>query len=78
MNVRTMLNKLEERARQYYEVLRLPDGSEVRYTGEDALDALCALMDQEDHWLLPHLRRAGTRVGLPGLIWAMEGGPDGS
>jgi hypothetical protein len=69
---RRRLKKLEREAAAGYTTLHLPDGSEVLYTGEDALDALIACMDQEEHWLVPVLREAGTKEGLPGLIWALE------
>jgi hypothetical protein len=73
MSLRTKLDILEQRAKRHYDVLRLPDGTEILYTGEDALEALCASIDQEDHWFLTHLRQAHTHVGVPGLIWALEG-----
>ena len=74
MGIRTKLDRLEKAARQHYEVLRLPDGREVRYTSEDALDALSAAIAQEGHWLLPAIRQAGTNScsGLVGLIGALE------
>jgi hypothetical protein len=79
MSVRARLEKLEQRAQVRYETLQLPDGTEVLYTGEDALDAVVATMDQEDHWLLPYLRQMETSTGLPGLIRALQRGDvDGS
>jgi len=76
--IRTKLDKLEERAKQHCDVLRLPDGTEIRYTGEDALDALVAVMDGESHWLLPHLRLAEPKGALSALLWMLEGDRDGS
>ena len=78
MNVRAKLGKLEERAKQHYDVLLLPDGTEVYHTGEDAFYALCAVMDQEEHWLLPYLRRAEPIVPLVALVRMLEGSSDGS
>jgi hypothetical protein len=76
LSVKTKLSKLEQRAKQHYEVIRLPDGSEVRYSGDNALDALCATLDQGDHWLLPAIRQVETSTGLPGLIRALAGSKD--
>ena len=78
MSLGVRLEKLKQRAQVHYETLQLPDGSEVRYTGEDALDTVCATLDQEDHWLLPYLRQMETSTGLPGLIRALEGFKDPS
>ncbi len=73
MGLRGRLSRLEEQTRRHYEVLRLPDGTQVRYTSEDLLDALSAAMAQEGHWLLPSLLRADTNnLGLVGLIGALE------
>jgi hypothetical protein len=78
--IRTKLEKLEERAKEHYDVLRLPDGTEIHYTAEDGQAAFFAVLleEEEGHWLLPHLRRAEPKVGLPGLIWMLEGGSDDS
>ena len=56
MNVRTKLDKLEQKASQYYQILRLPDGSEVPDTDNDAIEAMFAAIDGEEHWLLPALQ----------------------
>ncbi len=66
------VGNLEQRASQHYDVLRFPGGSEVRFTGEDVLEALCAAIDGREHWLLPVFRRIETAIGLPGLIRAVE------
>jgi hypothetical protein len=72
LGLKGKLGKLEQRASQHYDVLRLPDGSEVRFTGEDALEALCAAIEGREHWLLPIFRQIETTMGLPGLIRALE------
>ncbi len=73
MRIRTKLDRLEKAAHQHYEVLRLPDGTQVRYTSEDLLEALSAAIAQEGHWLLPAIRRAGTNCsGLASLVGALQ------
>ncbi len=72
MGLRGRLGKLERELDAQYALLYLPDGTQVRYTGEDALDALVACMEGEEHWLLPVLRAADKSERLPGLIWALE------
>ena len=58
--------------------LTLEDGTEVRYGPYEMLGALHAAIDGEDHRLLPYLRQIPTREGMPGLVRAIEGGPDGA
>jgi len=70
--LRDKLKKLEQEVEPHYETLHLPDGTQVRYTDEDALDALSACVDEEEHWLIPHFRDAGVTAGLPGLVRALE------
>ena len=75
MRIRTKLDRLEKAARQHYEVLRLPDGTQVRYTSEDVLEALSAAIAREEHWLLPAIRSqadANSCSGLVGLVGALE------
>lgn len=66
---------MEREAAEFYDTLKLPDGTEVRYTGEEMLEALCACIESREHRLLPYLRRAEpeTTQGMPGLIRAIEG-----
>ena len=86
MALKDRLAKLEQKVTTQYDVLYLPDGSEVRFTIEDVLEALAAVIDKEDHWLLPVIRRAGASEGLPGLVNALstsrerveKGGANGS
>lgn len=73
-SLRGRLERLEAEASGLYRTLVLPEGETVRYSGEEALDAMLAAIDESDHWLLPHMRRSDTEDGLPGLIRAVEGG----
>jgi hypothetical protein len=66
------IRKLEEQARQHFEVLLLPDGTQVRHTSEDVLEALSATLSGQEHWLLPAIRQVDTNLGLLGLICALE------
>jgi hypothetical protein len=70
MNVRAKLDKLEERAKQHYDVLLLPDGTQIRYTAEEGQAAFFAVLleEEEGHWLLPHLRRAEPRTDFEKLM----------
>lgn len=72
MGLRRRLEKLEQETGGLYDTLYLPDGSQVRYTTEDLLEALSATIDRTEHWLLPILRQAPTDRGLTGLISALE------
>lgn len=77
--LRRRLERLEAETEGLYNTLVLPNGETVRYSGEEALDAMIAAIDQTEHWLLPHMRRVEAADGLPGLIRAIEGGGgDGS
>jgi hypothetical protein len=69
------LGRLEREVSEFYETLKLPDGTEVCYTGEEMLEALCACIERREHRLLPYLRRAepDTTQGMPGLVRAIEG-----
>jgi hypothetical protein len=72
-SLRGRLTKLEREAGEFYETLRLPDGTEVRYETSELLEALCAAIDGQEHRLLPYFRQIDTREGMPGLIRAIEG-----
>jgi len=72
MRIRTKLDKLEKAAQQHCEVLRLPDGTQVRCASEDVLEALSATIFGQDHWLLPAIRQQDTNLCLLGLIRALE------
>jgi hypothetical protein len=71
--VRRWIKKLEREAGDLGGVLRLPDGTEVRYQGEEMLDALLAAIEGREHRLLPYLRQIPTDEGMPGMIRAIEG-----
>lgn len=73
MGLRDRLRRLEEQSEGLYMALTLPDGTTVRYTGEEMVGATLAAIDQEEHPLLPYLRQMNTREGMPGLIRALEG-----
>jgi hypothetical protein len=72
------LDKLEQETEGLYETLRLPDGTTVKYESGEKLEALFALLDGREHWLLPYLRAMDTNAGMPGLVHAIEGGADGT
>ena len=76
MGLREKVKKLErDVVGVSYETLYLPDGTQVKYRGEDTLEALSACIGREDHWLLHHLRKMETSAGFPGLIRALEASP---
>jgi hypothetical protein len=72
-SLRGRLAKLEQEAGEFYETLRLPDGTEVRYETSELLDALCAAIDGSEHRLLLYFRQMDTTQGMPGIIRAIEG-----
>jgi hypothetical protein len=67
------MSRLEKHADVLYRTLRLPDGTEVRYTSEEMLCAVSAAIRQEEHRLLPYIRQIDSKDGMPGLIRALEG-----
>lgn len=73
MGLRRRVKRLENEAGNLVGVLRLPDGTEVRYGQGELFDALLAAIDGREHRLLPYLRQIPTDEGMPGLIRAMEG-----
>jgi hypothetical protein len=80
MGLRDRVKKPEQKTREHYDVLRLSDGTEVRYTAEDGQAAFFAVLleEEEGHWLLPHLRRAEPKTALSNLVWMLEGSLDGT
>jgi hypothetical protein len=74
--VRRWIKKLEREAGDLGGVLRLPDGTEVRYQGEEMLDALLAAIEGLEHRLLPYLRQIPTSEGMPGMVRALEAGEE--
>jgi hypothetical protein len=73
MALRDRMSRLERRVDGLYRTLRLPDGTEVRYTDEEVLAALSAAIRQAEQRLLPYIRQMDTKEGMPGLIRAIEG-----
>jgi hypothetical protein len=76
-NLRSRIRRAERMANDRADALVLPDGTEVRYAEGDRLDALLAVIDGEEHWLLPHLRAMDpSEEELANLVQAIEGGED--
>jgi hypothetical protein len=73
MGLRGRVRRAEAGAAVFYKTLRLPDGTKVRYTGEEMLDAVIAAMNGEEHRLLPYLHKMDPGRGLPSLVRAVEG-----
>jgi hypothetical protein len=76
--LRGRLRRIETQAERLHAVLRLPDGTTMLYTPEEAWDATSAAIHGTDHPLLARFLMAGTTEGLPGLcralVWSREGG----
>jgi len=72
MGLREWVKRLERSAEGLHNTLTLPDGREVRYTGEEMMEAVIAAIHQEEHHLLPYIRQMDTKEGMPGLIRALE------
>jgi hypothetical protein len=72
MGLRRWVKRLERDADGLHHTLTLPDGSKVRYTREEMMDAMIAAIHQDEHHLLPYIRQMDTKEGMPGLIWALE------
>jgi len=64
--------KLEKVVGHRLEVLRLPDGKEVRYEPEEIFAAMSASIRKEEHWLLPYCRQTDTTTGMVGLVRSLE------
>jgi hypothetical protein len=73
MGLRARLSRLEQKAGESYQTLRLPDGQVIRYESEEMLAALSACIAKREHRLLQYIRRIDTNEGMPGLIRAIEG-----
>ena len=72
MGLRGRMSRLERRAEDLYRTLTLPDGRQIRYTDGEMMGAVSAAIHQEEHRLLPNVRRIATKEGMPGLIRALE------
>jgi hypothetical protein len=73
MGLRGRMSRLEKQADGLYRTLRLPRGTEVRYSSEEMLYAVSAAIRREEHRLFPYTRQMDTKEGMPGLIRAIEG-----
>jgi hypothetical protein len=62
------MSRLEKHAGVLYRTLRLPDGTEVRYTDEEVLVALSAAIRQKQHRLLPHIGQLDPTEEVPSMI----------
>lgn len=71
--LRGRLEALERKAGPLYKTLTLPDGGTVRYTGDEALEAMNAAIHQDEHPLLSRFVEADTTEGMPGLCRALAG-----
>jgi hypothetical protein len=72
------LGKLERETEEFYEVLTLEDGTKIKYESGEKTEALFALLDGREHWLLPYFRAMDTNARMGGLVRALEGGADGT
>jgi hypothetical protein len=71
--LRGRIEKAEQEAGGLYQTLILEDGREVKYEGEEMLDAILAVIEGEEHPLLPYIRRMDPNKGIPFLVHALEG-----
>ncbi len=75
--LRSRLEKLEREAGPLYKTLTLPTGGTLRYTGDEALEAMVAAIHEAEHPLLSRFLEAGTNEGMPGLCRALVGSREG-
>lgn len=71
--LRARLERLEREAGPLYKTLILPDGGTLRYTGDEALEAMVAAIHEDGHPLLARFLEAETAEGMPGLCRALVG-----
>jgi hypothetical protein len=72
MGLKSRLEHLEKLSEVLYRTLTLPDGQQIRCTHEEMMAAVIAAMHDQEHPLLPYIRRMDTKEGMPGLIRALE------
>jgi hypothetical protein len=72
MGLKSRLEYLEKLSDVLYRTLTLPDGQQIHYTHEEMMSAVIAAMHDQEHRLLPYVRQMDTKVGMPGLIRALE------
>lgn len=77
MSLNGWAKRLEKDAGKYEHTLTMPDGETIKFTGEEMVDAVIAAIEEEDHRLLPYIRRVDTnKEGIANLIGALEGTND--
>jgi hypothetical protein len=74
--LRARIQKAEQQAEGLWQVLTLSDGRRVKYEPEDMLDAILAVVEGEDHPLLPYVERMDPNKGIPSLMRALAGEGD--
>jgi hypothetical protein len=72
MGLESRLKRLAGQVEAVFRTLILPDGQQIRYTDGEMMGAVSAAIHQEEHRLLPYVRRIATKEGMPGLIRALE------
>jgi hypothetical protein len=72
MGLKSRLEHLEKLSDGLYRKLTLSDGQRIRYTSEEMMAAVIAAMHDQEHRLLPYVRRLDTTQGMPGLIRQLE------
>ncbi len=65
--LRGRLERLEREAGPLYKTLTLPTGRTLRYTTDEALEAMVAAIHRTENPLLDRFVEADTTEGLPGL-----------
>ncbi len=71
MGLRRWLRKIERNAESEMLSFELEDGERVLYTSADYFEALKAAIAGDPHWLVNAANRANSRLGVPGLLWAL-------
>ncbi len=77
MTTRSRLERLEREAGPLYKTLILPTGGTLRYTGDEALEAMVAAIHQNEHPLLARFLETDATEGMPGLCRALVGSREG-
>ena len=71
--LRSRLERLEREVGPLYETRTLPTGETVRYTGDEALEAMVAAIHEDEHPLLARFLQPDTAQGMPALCRALAG-----
>jgi hypothetical protein len=72
MGLRRWVKRLERDVNGLHHTLTLPDGSRVRYTPEEMLEAVAACVRRREHWLLPHILEMDGYQGMVGLVKRLQ------